>query len=301
MPELLSAVNELSAWIILDNKFRIIRSSKEFRKLNGYDIKDISGLNPFPSIVFTNSYREKKSIISCLAEKNVWQGELSTIHKEGYIQTQLVKIQMVCSDNDDQRIFYMISFVDITEQKKVEHKLRALSEKDPLTGIWNRRKFDGELRHFCQLNGRYPDKSFGCLAIIDIDHFKLVNDELGHDIGDHVIQNIATTLKVFLRETDIIARVGGEEFAIILHQTSSEDASYILNRIRKSIHTNSDIPCSISCGITNITSSPENVYKRADVALYDAKSTGRNKIITLLTEEISEISTYESPQFSARA
>ncbi len=297
-PILISAFNELSACIILDSKFRIVRSNNEFKKLNGYDTKDISGMTPFPSIVFTNSYKEKKHIISCLAENSSWHGELSAIHKDGYIQTQLVKIQLIRAEDYLQN-FYIISFVDISEQKKVEHQLRQLSEKDPLTGIWNRRKFDEELKTLCKLFSRYPEKSSGCLAIIDIDHFKQVNDQFGHDTGDHVIQVIATMLKSHLRETDVIARVGGEEFAIILHQTSIEEATYILNRLRKSIYTNSDIPCTISCGITDVTSVPENVYKRADIALYDAKSTGRNKIITQPSDEMSETAQVITPQFSA--
>lgn len=97
----------------------------------------------------------------------------------------------------------------------------------------------------------------------------------------------------------IIARVGGEEFAIILHQTSIEDATFILNRLRKSIYTNSDIPCTVSCGITDVTSEAENVYKRADIALYEAKSSGRNKLITYPSYEISETLQNISPQLSA--
>lgn len=297
-PLLITAFNELSACIILDSKFRIVRSNNEFKKLNGYDIKDIAGINPFPSIIFTNSYKDKKHIISCLAENSCWHGELSTIHKDGYIQTQLVKIQLVRAE-DYLQTFYIISFVDISEQKKIEHQLRLLSEKDPLTGIWNRRKFDEELRSLCKFYDRYPEKSSGCLAIIDIDHFKQVNDKLGHDAGDHVIQVIATMLKTHLRETDVIARVGGEEFAIILHQTSIEDATFILNRLRKSIYTNSDIPCTVSCGITDVTSEAENVYKRADIALYEAKSSGRNKLIAHPSYEISEAPQNISPQLSA--
>jgi len=183
----------------------------------------------------------------------------------------------------------MMSFIDISYQKEIEHQLRMLSEKDPLTGLWNRRKFDEELSEFCKLVERYPKKSSGCVAILDIDNFKNVNDKMGHDKGDYVIQTLAHKLKSHLRETDMIARVGGEEFAIILRQTTLDDASYILDRLRKSINMSPDIPCSISGGITDVTGIPQQVYKRADIALYDAKSSGRNKILILESEHLSPL------------
>ncbi|MDC0609440.1 sensor domain-containing diguanylate cyclase [Vibrio sp.] len=287
-PILMNAFREMSACIILDSKYRIIKINKEFTKLNGYELKDVMRLTPFPNIVFTDSYKEKKQIIASLASSGVWQGELSAIHKSGYVLTELIKIQAI-NTSTDHPPFYIMSFVDISHQKEIEHQLRILSEKDPLTGLWNRRKFDDELRRLCKLVERYPDKSSACVAMIDIDHFKQINDQLGHDHGDYVIQMLSGKFKKDLRETDIIARVGGEEFAIILRQTSLQDAAYIIDRLRHAIHENHDIPCSISGGITDVTSSPEQVYKRADIALYNAKSAGRNKILPLPSSQTAEV------------
>ena len=128
-----------------------------------------------------------------------------------------------------------------------------------------------------------------CLAIVDIDHFKRVNDKYGHDVGDKVITEVGRILVAESRRNDFVARIGGEEFAIILPNTSLPEAEIILNRLRVAVNLNDDIKVSISGGVTDICNSSEASYKRADLALYESKTAGRNQISCFSSEEMAQI------------
>jgi diguanylate cyclase (GGDEF)-like protein len=125
------------------------------------------------------------------------------------------------------------------------------------------------------------------MAIADIDHFKLVNDTFGHQVGDAVLKHLAEFMHNSLRSTDYVARWGGEEFTILLPETNLDDAEELLNRLRVGV-SNHVIPeigraVTLSFGVTAGTKSdsPEDLLKRADRALYTSKQTGRNKVIKL--------------------
>jgi diguanylate cyclase (GGDEF)-like protein len=126
-----------------------------------------------------------------------------------------------------------------------------------------------------------------CVAMIDIDHFKKVNDTYGHPMGDQVIRSMAWLLKQRLRKTDSVGRYGGEEFLVILPQADAERANHLLDRIRvdfSQFHhpvNTSSFACTFSCGIAQLTPgiSPQALVKLADEALYKAKKQGRNQII----------------------
>lgn len=273
--QLFSLFESLTPWIILDDKHRIIRLNKEFTTLNGYTLKDLRGTPPFPSLLFSDSYENKKNILKSLQKSGMWQGEISVIHKDSSILTQIVTIREIRQNNHVKYI--VISFVDITNRKKIEEKLRTLSERDGLTGLWNRRKFDEALRKHCKMIDRYPNKERSCLAIIDIDNFKSINDSMGHDYGDFIIRELATLLKFHLRDTDMVARVGGEEFAVILRHTQLTEATVVLKRVCQLI--NDTLPFTISGGVSEISKQQEHVYKHADIALYQAKRAGKNQIM----------------------
>lgn len=93
-------------------------------------------------------------------------------------------------------------------RKELEVRLRVLSERDSLSNLWNRRKFEEQLAYYSRLVERYPNEATTCLALVDIDNFKRINDELGHDEGDRVIASVAKLLQDSLRSTDFVARVG---------------------------------------------------------------------------------------------
>jgi diguanylate cyclase (GGDEF)-like protein/PAS domain S-box-containing protein len=174
---------------------------------------------------------------------------------------------------------------DITERKRQHEEVTRQAHFDTLTGLPNRLNFDATLEQEITRCWRY-DRPL-CMAIADIDHFKLVNDTFGHQVGDAVLKHLAEFMHNSLRSTDYVARWGGEEFTILLPETNLDDAEDLLNRLRVSV-CNHVIPeigraVTLSFGVTACTKSdsPEDLLKRADRALYTSKQTGRNKVIKL--------------------
>lgn len=171
-------------------------------------------------------------------------------------------------------------------EKKLEKKLQKLALTDPLTGLLNRRGFFEKNR---LLIDRVESGMCGCPAIliVDIDHFKVINDTYGHHVGDIILKNLAKELTGSLRTGDIVARVGGEEFAIVLSGCQSELAETIAERLRLKIAETKlwidekNIGFTVSIGISTYAADEldiQNALKRADAAMYQAKMTGRNRV-----------------------
>ncbi|MFA0570806.1 sensor domain-containing diguanylate cyclase [Vibrio gallaecicus] len=283
-----AAMNGMSALVITDRNNRIIKVNQEFTRISGYTIDEVRGRQP--SMFASGKYNQEFYINmwAVIRDNGMWEGEVINKRKDGSLITEILRIQAI-KDKLGVIQFYVASFVDISRHKELEKRLRDLSEKDALAGCWNRRKFDNELRDECLRTTRYPDKIESCLAILDIDHFKRINDMHGHDHGDEVIQTVAKVLQRECRETDFVARIGGEEFGIILPHTSTNEAYCVLNRLRIAIHVELEYKVTISGGVTNITDNAKTNYKCADLALYDAKTNGRDTICIFLDEEINQI------------
>ena len=175
---------------------------------------------------------------------------------------------------------------DITEQKRLETDLREMAATDMLTGLPNRRHFLGQLEQEKARVSRAEEK---CAAVlmIDIDHFKVVNDTFGHAAGDHVLRHLSTLMREDLRKIDTLGRLGGEEFAVILPGADSSAAEGFAERLRKQVAETPVvldkwiIPLTISIGVTEIKpgdASADDALTRADRALYRAKECGRNRV-----------------------
>lgn len=174
----------------------------------------------------------------------------------------------------------------ITEQHRLLEKLKNYAEKDALTGIWNRRKWLEMAKREIARAKRYKRSS--AFMLLDIDHFKVINDTMGHETGDKVLKCITKTILDEIRECDIFGRVGGEEFAIILPETNYEKASIVSKRLLKAISNNKidygskkhTVTISIGIVVCENGSIPslEELLRRADNALYDAKKSGRNRV-----------------------
>jgi len=163
--------------------------------------------------------------------------------------------------------------------------LTTLASIDALTGIYNRRQFEKLACAELARTQRYMRPL--SIMVIDIDFFKNVNDTYGHEMGDWVLKMIATTLSAAKRDPDIVGRIGGEEFALMLPETTLEAARTVADRIRQMVHKNSlaigseRLTLSISVGVaeaTAATSGIEAVMRDADQALYEAKRNGRNQV-----------------------
>ena len=177
---------------------------------------------------------------------------------------------------------YNVIFLDITDQEVYKNKLEHLSLTDALTGVGNRLFFNQNIVKEIQRSHRY--QSDLSLLMFDIDFFKKVNDSYGHDVGDQVLIELASQIKAHLRDTDILCRYGGEEFMIILPETSLEEALKTAEKLRLAIEQlASDVlpmQLTISFGVAQMTrwDSEKTLLKRVDNVLYRAKEMGRNRV-----------------------
>ncbi len=174
---------------------------------------------------------------------------------------------------------------DISEQKRLEERLRELATSDDLTGLANR-------RHFLELASQELVRAerYGgdvSLLIMDIDHFKRVNDTFGHDIGDRVLKSVADVSRESLRNIDILARLGGQEFAALLPHTGLEQAASVAERVRLAVAENAvmtprgGLQVTISIGVSEAATGSfdlDSFFRCADEALYAAKRAGRNRV-----------------------
>jgi diguanylate cyclase (GGDEF)-like protein len=147
---------------------------------------------------------------------------------------------------------------------------------DPLTGVNNRRAMDDALTSMTAMKHRY--EVIFSIVIVDIDHFKSVNDERGHVAGDQVLQAVAKLMDEMARETDVVTRYGGEEFVVILPQTELSGACVLGERIRAAIERKLALTVSVGAAEALDGESAEDLLRRADAALYLAKSCGRNRV-----------------------
>lgn len=192
----------------------------------------------------------------------------------------------------DGRIVRMEVATDITERKQAEGELQAAKDRaeqlahlDELTGLNNRRAFFELGNRAIKQATRYQHSI--SIIMMDIDHFKNINDNYGHSVGDIVLRNIAITLEHTIREIDIAARIGGEEFAFILPETDMDEASQLAERLRSNIqnmsieHEGNTLQITASFGISvskAIEQTLESMLTQADDALYIAKKKGRNQV-----------------------
>ncbi len=179
----------------------------------------------------------------------------------------------------------ILSFTDITDRKKSEAVLAELSRTDELTGIQNRRQFDAVLARELQKYARSGSPL--SLMILDIDHFKKINDSLGHQAGDAVLRELTARVSAQIREIDFFFRIGGEEFAVLMPDTEESLAAAVAERLRVEVSERefflepTSVRVTISIGVASSSekiSTPDRIFAAADARLYHAKRSGRNRV-----------------------
>jgi len=273
----IAALHGMSAVMISDSRHRVIQVNREFESMIGYSNEQVVGKNALKLLTPKHKQEQLLMLAEGLEKGGFWQGELTSVKSSGEQFTSITRVKKISNSKVRSR-YHVTSIVDISERKELEERLRYLSERDGLTSCWNRRKFDSELQKQARLTKRYANKYRSCLVLVDIDHFKRVNDQYGHDEGDRVIQQVAKVLDSQLRDTDFLARIGGEEFAIILANTPLSGLDVMLNRLRVAVEIEPSIQVTVSIGVSDISGDPKSSYKFADIALYESKEAGRNRV-----------------------
>ena len=211
--------------------------------------------------------------------------EIEIVAPGGNIRTFLVTARPLM-DLTGEIVGAVVSFRDSTERKQIEKELRRMAVTDPLTGAFNRRQFLQRAREEMDRSRRYQTAL--TLLMIDVDHFKAVNDSFGHDAGDAVLKCMVAESKSLLRGSDIFCRLGGEEFAAILTHTSPEQGRLVAERLRqalKALHVdtaNGPVHFTVSIGVASMVTEAaplDWIMKKADDALYAAKQEGRDRVV----------------------
>ena len=269
--------------MVTDTAGNIVAVNAAFTRLTGYPADEVLGQNPRLLASGRTPPETYRALWQALLAGASWQGELCNRHRNGELFHERLSIATV-HDAAGRPTHYVAMMQDISEQIRLTEQLRQQAQTDFLTGLANRRHFLALAQRELDRRKRYPQPL--ALAMLDLDHFKLVNDTHGHDTGDLVLQAFAETCRRLLRATDVVGRLGGEEFAILFPQTDAAQALEVGERLRAEIAAGGvarpqglPIRYTVSLGIAAARDDDANIdmlLNRADAALYRAKADGRN-------------------------
>lgn len=183
--------------------------------------------------------------------------------------------------------FFLLFSKKMRDLAIAHHELMSVATTDSLTSLLNRRAFTEMVNGYLDKVEKAASESHDGLLIVDVDHFKSVNDSYGHDLGDEALRLIADTIVANVRETDLVGRIGGEEFGVFLPRQAPAQISAVAERIRQAVSDASFIPngrrhtLSVSVGgvVTGRGPTFMDLYRRADERLYQAKRDGRNRVV----------------------
>lgn len=214
-------------------------------------------------------------------EISAYQIEKRYVHAWGHYIWVLVTVSLI-RDDKGRPLFFISQVQDISERKVQERRLKDLVDHDFLTRLFNRRRFEQELTKEDRRAARY--RSTGAVLVIDLDHFKEVNDQFGHQAGDDLLKTVAGALRHAVRQTDTLARIGGDEFAVILPHTNADQAQLvaesIVHALRRQVAVLGDhvVHATASVGVATIDdSTAAEMLARADLAMYNAKGAGGDR------------------------
>ncbi len=275
--------------MVTDRQEKIVRVNRTFTEITGYTAEEAIGNTPRMLKSDRHDAQFYVDMWACIQRNGGWQGEIWDRRKSGEIYPKYMTITAVKGSAGEPE-YYVSTQIDITERKAAEEEIISMAFYDVLTRLPNRRLLMDRLNQALVSSARSGQT--GALLFIDLDHFKQLNDTLGHDIGDLLLQQVAGRLKSCIREGDTAARLGGDEFVVMLEElgeTMSEARAEteavgekILAALNQTyqldMHEYNSTP---SIGVTlfsNKQLGANELLKQADLALYQSKQTGRNKI-----------------------
>ena len=275
--------------LVTDAQRNILRVNRAFTEITGYAAAEVVGRNP--SLLKSGRHDASfyRAMDETLLREGVWQGEIVNRRKCGDLYPEWLTITAV-RDQQGAVTHYVATLLDISSRKAAESEINHLAFYDPLTGLPNRRLLLDRLRHALSTSAR--SERHGALLFIDLDNFKTLNDTLGHDIGDLLLQQVALRLGNCIREGDTVARFGGDEFVVMLEQLSESlqeaatQTESIGDKILQALNQHYDLAghehaSTPSIGVALFIGhqlSIDELMKRADLAMYQSKAAGRNTL-----------------------
>ncbi len=261
---------------------KILAVNPAFTEITGYRIEDLAGHTP---AVLSSGRQDPgyyRDMWCSLKTSGHWEGEIWNRRRNGEIYPEWLSIAAVRSDIGD-ATHYIGIFSDVTERKKAEARIRHLAHHDALTGLPNRQLLQDRLEQALHQAQRHQKRA--AVLFFDLDRFKNINDTLGHDVGDGLLRKVAQRCLGVVRDTDTVARQGGDEFVVVLPDLAqAQDAAVIARKILAAITQ----PCrlgqhelTVTCSI-GIAVYPEDgtsvslLLRHADAAMYRAKAEGRD-------------------------
>lgn len=275
--------NSREAMMVTDHNGTIIAINPTFTRITGYTLDEVRGKNPRLLRSGQHSRQFYKAMWRELQENGHWSGEIMDKRKNGEIYAEWLSINAVY-DSAGAVQCWVAQFSDITEQKDAEQLIWQQANFDSLTNLPNRRMFQDRLGQEIMKAKRSTQAI--ALLFLDLDNFKYINDTLGHDMGDLLLQLTAERLKQCVRESDTVARLGGDEFTLILANPGSIAdvgtlAQKLLWKLSEPFLLRTEVAyVSVSIGITfypDDATDAEGLLKNADQAMYAAKKEGRNR------------------------
>ncbi len=274
----------LEGIVITDTNGNILAANASASRITGYPTDELLGQNPRMLKSGCQDDQFYQSLWQSIHKNNQWQGEIWNKRKNGQVYPEWLSISPIKNDQGEVQNYIGI-FVDISKQKEAEKRLIYQANHDKLTGLPNRDLFLDRLNMAILQAKRHQQKI--AVLFIDLDHFKYINDTFGHAQGDQVLQKVASRLKSSLRETDTLARMGGDEFTVILqdfdnHHVVELTANRIISALDQPIFFGQqEVYISSSIGISFFPEdglSADVLMKRADTAMYSAKNNGRKQL-----------------------
>jgi diguanylate cyclase (GGDEF)-like protein/PAS domain S-box-containing protein len=275
--------------LITDSKGTILRVNQAVTHITGYSVTELLGNNPR---IFKSGHHDAsfyRDMWERIHNDGLWNGEIMNRRKNGEIYPEHMTITAVKNKAGIVEN-YVSTFSDKTTSKAAAEEINNLAFYDPLTQLPNRRLLIDRLQQ--SLASNFRSHQTGALLFIDLDNFKLLNDTLGHDVGDLLLKQVGQRLKSYVREGDTVARFGGDEFVVLLEDLSTEivEAAEQSKAISQKILTALNAPYQLakyehhstaSIGVTLFRDqlhSTDDILKQADIAMYQAKKSGRNAI-----------------------
>ncbi|MCY7305656.1 MAG: EAL domain-containing protein [Rhodoferax sp.] len=268
-------------FMVTDAQRKIVKVNQAFTTICGFSEQEALGQNL--SMLASGRHEPEffENLWRAIAVSGRWQGEIWSRRKDGSVYPQWLSMTGVV-DSQGQTTHYIGAFSDITQRKADEDNIRRLAHFDPLTGLANRALLSDRASHALRMARRGNQPL--ALMFIDLDHFKNVNDSLGHDIGDHLLVALAVRFKSALRDEDTLSRTGGDEFVLLLPGTDAAGAAHVaqkLVQLTQAPHQieRHELTITPSIGIALFPVDGgdfDTLAKCADAAMYRAKQGGRN-------------------------